>query len=114
MSEPTASIVCPGCKLRSFNPNDVREKYCGACHLFHSDIIVCPFCEHPSCNPVDVIEKFCVICLRFHDETATTPLNVVLALRRGAQLPLSGADGPTAAAALHEGPDERGNETPDK
>lgn len=26
------SITCPVCHRTSYNPNDVREGYCGACH----------------------------------------------------------------------------------
>jgi len=26
------SITCPNCGRTSWNPNDVREGYCGACH----------------------------------------------------------------------------------
>jgi hypothetical protein len=26
------SITCPGCGRTSWNPNDVREGYCGFCH----------------------------------------------------------------------------------
>ena len=26
------SITCPECGLTSFNPSDIREGYCGACH----------------------------------------------------------------------------------
>jgi hypothetical protein len=26
------SFVCPRCGARSFNPNDVKEGYCGKCH----------------------------------------------------------------------------------
>ena len=29
------SITCPLCGLRSYNPNDVREMYCGRCKVFH-------------------------------------------------------------------------------
>ena len=29
------SIVCPQCQRRSFNPNDIRERYCGFCHKWH-------------------------------------------------------------------------------
>jgi hypothetical protein len=29
------SITCPSCSKTSYNPNDVRERYCGNCHLFH-------------------------------------------------------------------------------
>ena len=25
-------FTCPACKRTSFNPNDVRDLYCGACH----------------------------------------------------------------------------------
>lgn len=28
----TDSITCPRCGRTSWNPNDVREGYCGACH----------------------------------------------------------------------------------
>jgi ribosomal protein S27AE len=28
-------ITCPNCGRTSFNPNDVRKKYCGACHQYH-------------------------------------------------------------------------------
>jgi hypothetical protein len=31
----TLSITCLICGATSFNPSDVREKYCGACHVFH-------------------------------------------------------------------------------
>jgi len=34
---PEPSIECPRCRRRSFNPNDIRERYCGACHVFHLD-----------------------------------------------------------------------------
>lgn len=26
------SFTCPRCRRTSYNPNDVREGYCGACH----------------------------------------------------------------------------------
>jgi hypothetical protein len=28
------SFTCPKCNAVSYNPNDVRERYCGACHEF--------------------------------------------------------------------------------
>jgi hypothetical protein len=31
------SYICPNCAAESFNPNDVRERYCGACHVFEED-----------------------------------------------------------------------------
>lgn len=31
------SFCCPRCRRRSFNPHDVAERYCGACHLFTED-----------------------------------------------------------------------------
>jgi len=31
---PGESFVCPQCKAESFNPNDIREGYCGRCHEF--------------------------------------------------------------------------------
>lgn len=36
MNEP-ASFVCPRCQAVSYNPNDIRECYCGACHQFADD-----------------------------------------------------------------------------
>jgi hypothetical protein len=32
-----ASFVCPHCGAESFNPNDIRERYCGRCHQFEDD-----------------------------------------------------------------------------
>jgi hypothetical protein len=32
------SYVCPRCAQRSYNPNDLREKYCGACHDWTGDV----------------------------------------------------------------------------
>lgn len=29
---PAPSITCPRCRRTSWNPNDVREGYCGYCH----------------------------------------------------------------------------------
>jgi hypothetical protein len=31
------SFVCPRCGATSFNPNDIRENYCGRCHTFITD-----------------------------------------------------------------------------
>jgi ribosomal protein S27AE len=31
------SITCPRCGATSHNPNDVRELYCGGCHVFLRD-----------------------------------------------------------------------------
>jgi hypothetical protein len=31
------SYTCPRCGRTSHNPNDVRERYCGACHTFEGD-----------------------------------------------------------------------------
>lgn len=30
-------IRCNRCKQISFNVNDIRERYCGACHVFFED-----------------------------------------------------------------------------
>jgi hypothetical protein len=32
------SITCPKCKRTSFNPGDIRYRYCGACHEYHDDM----------------------------------------------------------------------------
>jgi hypothetical protein len=31
------SITCPACQRVSYNPHDVMNRYCGACHRFHDD-----------------------------------------------------------------------------
>jgi hypothetical protein len=30
------SYTCPRCHLVSYNPNDIKERYCGRCHEFES------------------------------------------------------------------------------
>lgn len=30
-------IRCLVCGLGSYNPNDIEQKYCGYCHVFHAD-----------------------------------------------------------------------------
>lgn len=32
--EDPPSFTCPRCGAVSFNPNDIRERYCGRCHVF--------------------------------------------------------------------------------
>jgi hypothetical protein len=32
------SIVCPRCGRRSYNVNDIRQRYCGHCHMHHDDM----------------------------------------------------------------------------
>lgn len=34
---PPPSYVCPACKLRSYHPVDVAEKYCARCGVFEAD-----------------------------------------------------------------------------
>jgi ribosomal protein S27AE len=31
------SYACQACGAVSFNPNDIRERYCGRCHRFADD-----------------------------------------------------------------------------
>lgn len=33
-------IQCPKCGLTSYDPNDIAQRYCGACHQFHADMSV--------------------------------------------------------------------------
>lgn len=33
----TRAIQCLVCGRVSYNPNDIRDKYCGFCHRFHED-----------------------------------------------------------------------------
>jgi hypothetical protein len=32
-----SAIWCSACEMVSFHPEDVANRYCGACHLFHDD-----------------------------------------------------------------------------
>lgn len=32
------AITCLRCKRTSHNENDVEQRYCGYCHVFHEDI----------------------------------------------------------------------------
>lgn len=32
------SITCPRCGRSSHNINDIKEKYCGNCHMFHEEM----------------------------------------------------------------------------
>lgn len=34
------AIRCHTCRRISFNPTDVYERYCGACHVFHEDSLL--------------------------------------------------------------------------
>lgn len=36
-AERAPSFTCPRCGAESFNPNDIRERYCGHCHAFVDD-----------------------------------------------------------------------------
>jgi hypothetical protein len=42
------SFTCPRCGAVSYNPNDIRERYCGRCHVFVDDapgpVFVCAAC----------------------------------------------------------------------
>jgi ribosomal protein L37E len=38
MSVNDPSITCPRCGKVSYNPTDVEQRYCGACHAFHQDM----------------------------------------------------------------------------
>ena len=35
----TATYTCPRCGRTSYNPNDLAQRYCGACHLSEDDLI---------------------------------------------------------------------------
>lgn len=35
MEDPRPWIECPKCGKRSYNPNDIKHRYCGNCHEFH-------------------------------------------------------------------------------
>jgi hypothetical protein len=37
MTAARPSFTCPRCQAVSYNPNDIRERYCGRCHVFVDD-----------------------------------------------------------------------------
>jgi len=37
IAEDGKSIKCLACGLTSYHPEDVRNRYCGKCHVFHED-----------------------------------------------------------------------------
>jgi hypothetical protein len=46
------SITCRRCGLTSHNPNDVAQRYCGGCHVFHDNILtVWVIYRHPKDFP---------------------------------------------------------------
>lgn len=38
LSEDGQSITCNLCGMRSYNRNDIEQKYCGRCHRFHEKL----------------------------------------------------------------------------
>lgn len=36
------SITCPRCGRTSYNTNDIKERYCGYCHMWHENMGVKP------------------------------------------------------------------------
>jgi hypothetical protein len=61
MTSTGPCYVCPHCRAVSYNHNDIRQSYCGRCHLFASD---CPEVEQ---------RPHVVFCVPQPDETTTTP-----------------------------------------
>jgi hypothetical protein len=37
MDDDEPFIICDSCGFKSFNSNDIAERYCGACHKYHDD-----------------------------------------------------------------------------
>jgi coenzyme F420-reducing hydrogenase alpha subunit len=35
MSEVEPSITCPTCGKTSYHPEDIKQRFCGACHNWH-------------------------------------------------------------------------------
>jgi hypothetical protein len=36
------SIECPKCRRISYNPHDIQQRYCGACHQYHDQLQIVP------------------------------------------------------------------------
>jgi ribosomal protein S27AE len=50
-SSAPPSFVCPRCGAESYNPNDIRESYCGRCHVFVDDPTMPPLPPLPIVAP---------------------------------------------------------------
>jgi hypothetical protein len=64
-------FVCPRCSAVSYNPNDIKQGYCGRCHVFVNDP-VCPRClgSRQVCNECGLDGSRCVC----PDATLPTPM----------------------------------------
>lgn len=60
--EDSTGIRCPRCGRVSYNPNDVRERYCGHCHRYHDSMYFCLDCGCPTRVAPDGAEVTCMIC----------------------------------------------------
>jgi len=38
VDQKATSITCPRCGMTRYNLNDVEQRYCGNCHMFHADM----------------------------------------------------------------------------
>jgi ribosomal protein L37E len=38
LADSGRAIRCLLCGTTSYNPNDIRHRYCGFCHVFHEDV----------------------------------------------------------------------------
>lgn len=38
LERTTESITCPKCGMTSYNPNDIKHRYCGNCNQFHDGL----------------------------------------------------------------------------
>lgn len=51
MTTDQPSITCPVCHMTSYNPNDIREGYCGNCHAWTAVRLTDEDREHLNCPP---------------------------------------------------------------
>jgi hypothetical protein len=69
-------IVCPKCGKVSHNANDVQQRYCGACHAFHDDLLrVAP----PGMRTFFAGQRFILTSKALHPDCDYGPATVVLA-----------------------------------
>ena len=59
MNEP--SFVCPRCGAESFNPNDIRERYCSRCHVY-TPTYICADCGCDVFDALNVVRERCLTC----------------------------------------------------
>lgn len=61
------TYTCPNCGRTSHNPNDERERYCGACHRYEDGVRVIDMASDPGTILLPPPPDVCQCCAAAHD-----------------------------------------------